>query len=177
MNLIISASGREGSRTQQISTLYQQLLEGKGVSSRLFSLRGVDVLHRDSAFIKIEEEIIAPAQRIFFIVPEYNGSFPGILKCFIDTVKNHLIWSHKTALLTGVSTGRAGNLRGMDHLTGILHYLQVTVYPSALPISGVGKLLNERGELTDENTLKAIHQQLDGFLEWSRQHSPFNKSH
>lgn len=177
MNLIISASAREGSRTQQISTLYQQLLEKKGVSSRLFSLRGVDVLHRDSTFIQIEEEIIGPAQRILFIVPEYNGSFPGILKCLIDTVKNHHVWRHKTALLTGVSTGRAGNLRGMEHLTGILNYLQVTVYPNRLPISSVGQLLNERGELSDENTLKAIHEQLDGFLEWSLPFSYINQPH
>ena len=171
MDLIISASGREGSRTRLVAAHYQDLLAEKGVKSRLFSLSGVDVLHRNSEFEQIEQEYIEPARRIYFIVPEYNGSFPGILKCFIDNVQNYLLWRGKTALMTGVSTGRAGNLRGMDHLSGVLNYLQVTVYPNRLPISGIAKLLDENGRLNDTATLKAINEQLDGFLIWSGQHS------
>ncbi len=171
MDLIISASGREGSRTRLVAAQYKELLTEKGVESRLFSLAGVDVLHRNNEFERIEQEIIKPARRIYFIVPEYNGSFPGILKCFIDNIQDYQLWKGKTALLTGVSTGRAGNLRGMDHLSGVLNYLQVTVYPNRLPISGIAKLLDEKGQLHDPATLKAIHEQLDGFLAWSREHS------
>jgi NAD(P)H-dependent FMN reductase len=172
MDLILSASGREGSRTRRVAEQYKLLLAEKGVEARILSLQGIDVLNRDKRFIEIEEEWIAPAERIYFIVPEYNGSFPGILKSFIDTVKDHLIWKDKRALLTGVSTGRAGNLRGLDHLTGILHYLQVSVYHNRLPISSISRLMNEAGVLTDEGTLKAINDQLDGFLEWCRHTYP-----
>ena len=85
----------------------------------------------------------------------------------IDTSKSNTIWANKKALLTGVSTGRAGNLRGMEHLAGVLHYLKITVLPNLLPISVINTLLDENGELTDENTLKVINQQLDQFINWA----------
>jgi NAD(P)H-dependent FMN reductase len=75
-------------------------------------------------------------------------------------------WKGKHALLTGVSTGRAGNLRGMEHLTGILHYLKMIVHHNKLPISSVNTLLDPNGEIHDPRTLEAINIQLDEFLEF-----------
>ena len=124
---------------------------------------------RDHDFEKIEKEILLPTDKFIFIVPEYNGSFPGTLKMLVDTSRSNQIWWHKKAMLTGVSTGRAGNLRGMDHFATILNYLKITVYPNLLPISSVDKLLDAQEQFSDNNTLIAIHQQLDGFIEWSNQ--------
>ena len=80
-----------------------------------------------------------------------------------DTKK---VWPGKKALLTGVSTGRAGNLRGMEHLTGILHYLRVVVHPNKLPISVVDKLFDESNIIVDKATLAAIHTQLEEFIDF-----------
>jgi NAD(P)H-dependent FMN reductase len=74
------------------------------------------------------------------------------------------VWWGKKAMLTGVSTGRAGNLRGMEHLTGILNYLKVTVMPNRLPISTVDRLMDGEGRIRDEATLAALSTQLDEFL-------------
>ena len=74
--------------------------------------------------------------------------------------------AREKALLTGISTGRAGNLRGMEHLTGILNYLKVIVHPNKLPISSVDKLLNGEGEITDKDTVEAINTQLKEFIEF-----------
>jgi NAD(P)H-dependent FMN reductase len=82
----------------------------------------------------------------------------------IDLSDIRRVWWGKKAMLTGVSTGRAGNLRGMEHLTGILNYLKVTVHPNRLPISVVDKLMDGDGRIRDEATLAALHAQLDGFL-------------
>ncbi|MBK8506337.1 MAG: hypothetical protein IPL46_31525 [Saprospiraceae bacterium] len=43
----------------------------------------------------------------------------------------------KKARLTGVSTGRVGNLHGMEHLTNILNYLQVVVFLNRLLLSSI----------------------------------------
>jgi chromate reductase len=166
MYTIISGTNRHESHTLKIAQEYQHFLKHKGIEAGLFSLEGVNVLKRDEAFEKIENEIILPTTHFIFLSPEYNGSFPGVLKMFFDTSKNHHIWKNKKALLTGISSGRAGNLRGMDHLTGILNYLKITVHPNKLPISSVNNLFDGEGKLTDENTVKAIHQQLDEFIEW-----------
>lgn len=167
MYTIISGTNRVGSNTLKIAKIYQQLLQKKGIQANLLSLANINLLVRDAAFEKIENELLIPTSKFLFITPEYNGSFPGALKMLIDTSKSNIIWANKKALLTGVSTGRAGNLRGMEHLAGVLNYLKITVLPNLLPISVINTLMDENGQLKDENTLKVIDQQLDQFIEWA----------
>jgi hypothetical protein len=52
----------------------------------------------------------------------------------------------------------------MEHLTGVLNYLKVTVHPNRLPISVVDKLMDADGRIRDEATLAALHAQLDEYL-------------
>src|SRR4029453_1025527 len=107
-----------------------------------------------------------PAEKFIFVTPEYNGSFPGVLKSLIDNTDIKKVWFGKKALLTGVATGRAGNLRGLEHLTGILHYLRVVVHPNKLPISSVDKLLDSTGQIQDEDTVEAISTQVAEFIQF-----------
>jgi NAD(P)H-dependent FMN reductase len=165
MITIICGTNRFGSNTSQVAREYQQLLNEKGVESVLASLESLDLELGKEAFLKFEQEIVMPASHFIIIVPEYNGSFPGILKMMIDN-SNPGSWNHKKALLTGVATGRAGNLRGMDHLADILNYLKVTVHPNRLPISKVDTLLNADGKFIDAGSIRAIHQQLNEFIQW-----------
>ncbi len=167
MYLIISGTNRVGSNTLKVAKEYQRLLKEKSIDSELLSLEGINLLKRDADFERIENEMIIPIDNYIFISPEYNGSFPGALKMLFDTGKTHSLWWHKKAMLTGVSTGRAGNLRGMDHLAGVLNHVKVTVLPNQLPISSVDKLMDADGHFTDQNTLKAINQQLDEFIKWT----------
>ena len=168
MYTIISGTNRVGSNTLKVAKAYQHILKEKGITAKLLSLEGMNLLARDETFQKIENDFIIPADKILFIVPEYNGSFPGVLKLLFDTSKPHSIWWQKKALLTGVSTGRAGNLRGMDHLSAILNYLKITVHPNHLPISLVDTVMDKDGNFTDKNTLDAIHQQTDAFIGWHK---------
>lgn len=167
MYTIISGTNRVGSNTLKVAKQYRTILKEKGIDAGLLSLEDVNVLIRDTHFEKIEKEILIPADKYIFISPEYNGSFPGVLKMLFDTSKTHTIWWHKKALITGVSSGRAGNLRGNDHLSAILNYLKITVHPNQLPISVIDKLMDDKGNIIDDNTLKSIHQQLDDFINWS----------
>ncbi len=166
MTTIIAGTNREGSYTLKVAKEYQRLLAEKGIGVQLFSLEGVNLLERNADFQKIENEIIDPSDSFIFISPEYNGSFPGALKLFIDNSKPRTLWWHKKALLTGVATGRAGNLRGMDHLSSVLNHLKITVHPNQLPISSVDRLMDEDGNFSDENTIKVINAQLDDFVKW-----------
>jgi NAD(P)H-dependent FMN reductase len=166
MYTIISGTNRIESNTIRIAQLYQDLLFKKGIKSSVLSLVGLDVMARNAAYIEVENELILPASKFIFISPEYNGSIPGVLKCIFDISDTNKAWPGKKALLTGVSTGRAGNLRGMEHLTGILHYLRVIVHPNKLPISVVDKLFNDQQLITDEATLAAIDLQLEEFIQF-----------
>ncbi len=168
MLTIVSGTNRTGSNTLKVAKEYQRILQEKAVDANLFSLEAINVMQREASFEKIENEIIIPTSSFIFIVPEYNGSFPGVLKMLFDTGSSHNIWFNKEALITGNSTGRAGNLRGMDHLADILNYLKITVHPNKLPLSSVNTLMDADGKFTDAGTLYAINYQLDEFLKWRK---------
>jgi len=165
MYTIISGTNRVGSHTEKVAREYREILKTKNIKANFFSLKGLDVLHRNEAIKKVETEILIPTQKFIFIIPEYNGSYPGVLKALIDNSDIKTVWNFKKALLTGVATGRAGNLRGMDHLSDTLHYMKMNVYYDKLPISVVNKVMDEQGHLNDE-TLLAVNRQLDGFIEF-----------
>lgn len=116
MITIISGTNRKDSATRRVTEAYRKMLKQRGFDPKVLYLDETDMSHRDAQFLKIEREVLIPTRQFIFITPEYNGSYPGIVKLMIDNTDVKKVWSGKAALLTGVSTGRAGNLRGMDHL-------------------------------------------------------------
>jgi len=166
MYTIISGTNRHDSNTRKVAEQYQKLLQIKGIESSFLSLEDIEVGKRNEEFKKIEKSALIPSEKFIFVSPEYNGSIPGVLKCLIDISDIQKVWWGKKALLVGISTGRAGNLRGMEHLTGILHYIKVIVHPNKLPISVVDQLINASGEITDHGTLAAMNSQLQEFIEF-----------
>jgi chromate reductase len=165
MVTVISCTNRANSNTLKIAKHYMQLLEKQGVNCKLFSFENLphDIAFqelfnkRSENFQQLLEEFIVPSQKLVFIVPEYNGSFPGILKVFLDAVHPDINRGKKAGLI-GISSGRAGNLRGMDHLTGILSYLGMYVHPNKLPVSSILSLLDNEGNLKEEGTKKALEK-------------------
>lgn len=165
MYTIISGTNRIASHTEKVAAEYQRLLKEKDIDAGIFSLKNLDVLNRTPEFLKVENEILIPTQKFIFILPEYNGTFPGVLKAMIDNSDIGKAWYHKKALLTGISTGRAGNLRGMDHLSASLNYLKMNVHHNKLPISLIDKVMDTNGRLNDE-TLKVIDEQITEFINY-----------
>jgi chromate reductase len=165
MYLIISGTNRKDSFTLRIAKLYQSILKKKNIEVQVLSLVGLDLMDRSPAIIQLEKKYLLPTEKYIFISPEYNGSIPGVLKCLIDVSDVKKVWKGKKALLTGISKGRAGNLRGMDHLTGIMHYVGTVVHPNKLPISVVDTLFKE-DEMAHQETIREINRQLDEFIQF-----------
>ena len=128
MYLIISGTNRRESFTLRVAELYRSILKKKNIEAPVLSLVGLDLLERNVNVLELEKKWLLPAEKYIFVSPEYNGSIPGVLKCLIDVSDTRKVWKGKKALLTGVSKGRAGNLRGMDHLTAIMHYVGTVVH-------------------------------------------------
>jgi NAD(P)H-dependent FMN reductase len=166
MITIISGSNRDDNNTKRVALEYQRLLSEKSIPARIFSLDEINSTLRNDSFIRSENELLIPTERFIIIMPEYNGSYPGILKLMMDNTDIKKVWWYKKVLLTGVSTGRAGNLRGMEHLTGVLLHMRMQVHYNRLPISVVDKLMDETGHFRDIPTLNAINIQLDEFIKY-----------
>jgi chromate reductase, NAD(P)H dehydrogenase (quinone) len=171
---IISGTNRENSYTEKVAKHYESRLKAMGCETQLLSLDklhglveldGIYHKNKSETFEELVDKYIGEANAFIFIIPEYNGSFPGIVKVFLDAVPPSK-WSDKKACITGISSGRAGNLRGMEHLTGILHYLKLHVYHNRLPISAIDKIF-VNGNTLPEETNKVIDKQLEGFLKFS----------
>jgi len=107
--------------------------------------------------------VLIPSTHLLFVVPEYNGGFPGVLKYFIDII-HPKVWAGKIAGLVGVATGRSGNLRGIDHLTGILHYLKVEVIYQKPYLSSIHLHMNTDHEVTNPEYLELMEQEMKALL-------------
>lgn len=180
MITVISGTNRKGSNTEKFAKLFYQIIKAKAQEPvNYFSLQKLpdDVMHnamyqnkkQSKALRKIQEEIMIPAQKFFVVSPEYNGSFPGVLKVFLDACSVHEYrptFFGKKAGLAGVSSGRAGNLRGMDHLATVFNHVGTEVMATKLPISRCEDLEWEKGKVTDKTTLAVMENYVDDFLDY-----------
>lgn len=164
MLTIISGTNRKGSRTLQVAQHYNNILKQKGIQPNLLSLVDKNVLDRNEELLQIEAEILIPTTKFIIIMPEYNGSFPGVLKALLDNTDIRKCWWYKKVLLVGVADGRGGNLRGIEHMTNILHYLKMNVHYNKLPLSRINEEMDVEGNFILEGTLIAIDEQLEAFI-------------
>jgi NAD(P)H-dependent FMN reductase len=168
MITVISGTNRAGSNARLVADHYLAALQQRGLPTQLYSLENLppDFLHTDlygkrsAAFAPIEE-LMRATDLFLFIVPEYNGSFPGVLKLFIDSMDPKRIYNGKKAALVGVSTGRFGNVRGLEHLAGVLNYLQIEVMPFRAHLMLIQSKTDDSGKIINEQALAEINKQLD----------------
>jgi chromate reductase, NAD(P)H dehydrogenase (quinone) len=179
MITIISGTDRADGLTHVLAQHYADVMQSKTDETvKLLSLQdipldyyGGEMYKKDkitAEFMAIEDAYMIPADKLFFVIPEYNGSFPGVLKLFIDacSIRSKMaIFKGKKAGMTGIATGRAGNIRGLEHFSSVMMFMGVTVLPNLLPISAFNKVLDaDKKAIIDEGTLKAIESQIDAFL-------------
>ncbi|MEL7251935.1 MAG: NAD(P)H-dependent oxidoreductase [Bacteroidota bacterium] len=181
MITVISGTNRKGSRCKVFAQQYFEFLREQMGEEEVKFLALEDIPQgwlsadmysedgQNAELTAVQDEYILPAKGFVFLSPEYNGSFPGVLKLFIDgcSVRKYAQnFKGKKAALLGVASGRAGNLRGMSHLAGVLHYLGTTTMPNQLPISQIGDLLDENDQIIDEETLKVMQQHAQAFSQF-----------
>jgi NAD(P)H-dependent FMN reductase len=68
--------------------------------------------------------------------------------------------------MVGVAAGRAGNLRGMEHLTNIFNHLKMNVLHLKIPISDVSNQLDENGNIHNQEINALIDKQIDLLLDF-----------
>ncbi len=164
MITIIAGTNRKESFTKRVAQEYKKFLSEQNAESSILSLDEHDTHIRNADFVLMEETFLKKATRFIIILPEYNGSYPGVLKMMIDNTDVAGTWWHKKVLLTGVSSGRAGNLRGMEHITGSLLHMKMLVHPNRLPISVVDSLMNDAGAFINEPAIRSVKNQIKEFL-------------
>lgn len=166
MITVIAGTNRKDSMTLKVATLYHRLLAEKHDNVQLLNLEGKAVWERGDEMKQIEQDLLIPTEKFVLVMPEYNGSFPGILKLMMDNSDIRKVWWYKKVMMVGVADGRAGNLRGLDHMTNILHYMRMHILYNKIPISRINEEIGENGEVLKPATLQAIETQIDEFLKF-----------
>ena len=170
MITIISGTNRKNSGCLTFAMKYREILQRMTEQPvRVLALEEIphDWCHPDmynkggqsASLVRIQDEYMLPADKFVFLLPEYNGSFHGAVKLFIDACsvrKYEATFKGKKAALIGIATGRAGNLRGMDHLAGVLNHVGTIVMPNKLPISRIEDLVDSEGKITDKPTIAVL---------------------
>jgi chromate reductase len=173
MITIVSGTNRPGNKTQIFARMFLQLYQDQGIEAQLLDLQNLPadfssvwMSDRQSpAVLELIEKYFRNADKFHLVIPEYQGTFPGIMKMVFDAVPPRDIRGKKIAL-TGIGSGRGGNLRGMDHLAAAFHYLGLHVYPVLQPISLINDHMNAEGIVHSEPVLKSMKIQADGFAQY-----------
>jgi chromate reductase len=171
MVTIISSTNRHGSWTLRLAKYYQNKLREKGMETTLLSLEALpgsliesDLYGKRSEAFQAIQDVVTETEKFLFIIPEYNGSYPGVLKTFIDACSFPESFYDKKAALVGLSSGKYGNIRGIDHFTGVCHYLHLNVMPLKIHIATIKEEMDAGFNLFKADTLKYTDEQMDKFI-------------
>jgi NAD(P)H-dependent FMN reductase len=85
---------------------------------------------------------------IVIVTPEYNHSFPGLLKHILDSCLKEYI--HKAAGVVGVSAGAFGGARAIEHFQPVLREFGLVSIFWDVNFGNVGKAFDADGRLLDQ---------------------------
>jgi NAD(P)H-dependent FMN reductase len=169
---IVIGTNRKYAKSAVVAAYYHHLLASKDVQANVINLGELPGDFTSSALYenngKHEEfntirDRFVEADKFIFVIPEYNGSYPGVLKAFIDGMNYPSGLEGKKCALVGVSTGIQGASVALSHFTDILHYLQMHVLGLQLKLGQIHLHLKEN-QLTNDIYIKLMHQQADQFI-------------
>ena len=97
--------------------------------------------------------------------PEYNGSFPALLKNTIDwisraenTERPAEVFRGKVAAILSASPGPGGGRRARRHLRELLGMISVSVIPQEVEIAQAGAAFDAEGRLVREADIAALRE-------------------
>jgi len=171
---IVSGTNRNDSVSKSVAHQYHEILMEKGspcdvldlnllpqdfIMSALYENEG-----KNQEFNLFRDQIIA-ADKFVFIVPEYNGSFPGVLKAFIDGLPYKQVFNDKKCALVGISTGTQGAGLALSHLTDIFNYMGMHVLAYKVKLARIKGIMTEN-KISDKQQLDKITRQAQMLIDF-----------
>jgi chromate reductase len=166
---IIVGTNRKNSLSHKIALMYQENLSTFGADSEILKLE--DLPHdfvfsalyqnngKNEAYNAFHQKV-KEGTKFVFIVPEYNGSFPGILKAFIDGMTYPNSFRNKKCALVGISSGIGGGGIALSHLTDIFHYLGMHVLALKPKLAKIEENMSDN-LLTNRLYMELLHSQAE----------------
>jgi len=159
---VILGTAREGRQSEKVSRFIYELARKAGLDTEIVDIREYRIAATDNTGnipqAKKWREKIARADGVIIVSPEYNHTYPGELKMFLDMLYKE--YARKPVALCGVSNGPWGGTRGIQalRLTCIalgMHPILETVY-----FSFVQERFDDDGKIKDA----AFERSADGMI-------------
>lgn len=169
---IVSGTDRPNSRTLAVARLVQNFYQDEGAKAELIDLstlaaedyHGGKYMTGPTGSVKTAVDKVTRADGVVLIVPEYNGSFPGILKLFIDYWKYPESFENRAFCFVGLGLRWAG-VRPVEHLQQVMGYRNGFVFPKRVFLPNIHTGLKD-GALTDASHLKLLREQTQEFIQF-----------
>ena len=137
--LIISGTNRTGSMSLKVAKKLELQYAAEGIAAKVLDLATlpqeifVPTIYKEKpeSFTPFHDAVLG-ADGIVFVVPEYNGSYPGVLKYFIDLWAYPEAFEGRKIAYIGLSAGVWGGLRSVEHLQGVMGYRNAFQFPERI---------------------------------------------
>lgn len=168
--VVICGTNRKGALSRLLAAEVVESYRQRDVSVDLLDMAELPVSALDeNAYKEPATEVTALVDRFLkadgavFIVPEYNGSYPGVLKLFVDMLPYPDGFDSRPCAFIGLAAGQFQGLRAVEHFQGVAGYRNAHLFPRRLFIGdSYSKFVD--GRLSDDELSDRLHQQADGFL-------------
>ena len=176
MKLIIVGTDRPGSNSRKVAELVQEIYR-KNHSEEVEILDLQDIvkgLQSGPQYGNVTDSVLSLAANkveksdgLIIVVPEYNGSMPGVLKYFIDHLKYPDAFEARPVCFVGLG-GMFGGLRPVEHLQQVFGYRNAFMFPERIFLINVFQHYkkteaNPEGRLKDPLILSLMEKQAAGF--------------
>jgi chromate reductase len=116
-------------------------------------------------------QAVQNADAVLFITPEYNRSFPGVLKNAIDWCTRPVgtnFWKRKPAAIIGASIGKIGTFGAQQHLKLVCSFLDMDLMNQPEFYFDASTSMDENGVVA--NSIKYLQKYLADFEQWINRH-------
>jgi NAD(P)H-dependent FMN reductase len=169
--LLISGTNRPDSNALRVTRVLERHYREQGATTDLLNLtelpgevfEGSAYATKPPAMVEIQNRVLR-SRGLHVVSPEYNGSFPGVLKYFIDMLKFPESFDRRPVAYVGEAAGVWGGLRAVEQLQLIFGYRNAFSFPERVFIPAVRNAFDQAGNLTDPEIDKRLAKQVAGFL-------------
>ncbi len=170
---LLVGTNRPNSRASRLATIYAGFLAELSVDYQIINLVDLPADFTSSALYHHAGQnagfnalagLLNASDKLVIFVPEYNCSFPGVLKAFIDGLPYPGGLRGKKAALVGLSDGGQGGLLALAHLTDVLMYLGTAVLPQRVRLPFIGKDLTDGNQLSNPLSNQLLREQAAALL-------------
>ena len=159
---IILGTSRQGRQSENVAGfVLEQTRKRTEIETELIDVRKLPMRLDDAGEQMKDPAFSATIERcdaLIIVTPEYNHSYPGLLKHALDMNLEEYI--HKAVGICGVSAGSFGGARVIENLLPVMRELGLVTIFWDVNFGNVQKLFDEQGKLLDQN----YERRLDKFL-------------